>query len=282
MRGLYNNLKNTYVVYMILFDYFNIKGNVLYSTSNLLESIGLLVTTVNKRVLGNSRKGVKRTSTFLSKSKVIFNLQPFHTFMRYRMGMATYDELRLFLRELIPDVLPIPGDMESLQTLMTEKISEALIGAAQNISMKFRGYTDVLFREDDSSLKPEELIDHPLIISVVNQIRSLKGIVKEIATKEISLEEAIKRLTLYDPETILKESAGRQAKEFVVMGAVTKKFIKACLRVEDDALKRRDRDRASKAMVGDFSKQRMTLDSVRTANLYYPLLMTHGSLQRYE
>jgi hypothetical protein len=79
-----------------------------------------------------------------------------------------------------------------------------------------------------------------------------------VATRKIDLNEVIEKLQLFDPDSTLRESSGRKIKEFVVMGAVTKNFIKE---TKFDPLQMEART-ASMKIMADFMVQKMNLESM--------------------
>jgi len=267
-RGIIENFRNAFVVFTNLFDYFQLKGNQYFSEMTFVYSVANLITSVNKRFLSSSRKKrktlkpgqFKRSFLYLSNERLVSILKPYSLFMRYRMGIATYDELRLFLCSLTaasPEY-QIPATLAGINLEYSRLISHAIIGLAHNLGLKLRMYTQTLFRDKDSDVSYSTNKTHPLFYCIENRFTGLRGIVQKVAQRTISLEEVLKELTLFDPDAMLKESRGRKIRSTIVMGAIVKKFVSE---TKFDPLQMEPRTAAMKVMA-DFMVQKMNMDAM--------------------
>lgn len=263
IRGIVENFNNNYIVYTNLFDYFQLKGNPYYSSKDLLYSIGEFITSVNKRLLSSMKNKQKkehlkkRSLFYLSPQKVVRQLYPYSIFMKYRMNLATYDDLRTFLSKIVGNEYQIPCNMEGIRAEFDRLLMHAIVGVAFNIGLKLRKYTQELFNSKEG-LDLKKSIDHPLLICLENRFVGFQQLVKKVATRTISLEEVINELTLFDPDAMLKESSGRKIKSMIVMGTIVRKFISET-KFEPYQMEPRT---ASMKLMADFMVQKMGLDAM--------------------
>lgn len=257
---------------MNIFEYFYLKGNSFVSSKTLSFSIAELITSVNRRYLSSLRKDTyKNKSSALNKSRlpnrlylssyrVLALLQPYSLFMRFRMGLATYDEMRNFLAKLTKDheTYQIPSTLNGINCEYNRLITHAIIGVAHNIGVMLRKYTHTLFRSDNTDFVLKTFMDHPLLLGIENRLLGIQDLVKKVAKREISLEETVKELILFDPDAMLRESSGRKIKEAIVMGTLVKKF-QSETKFDPNQMEPRT---ASMKIMADFMVQKMNLTAM--------------------
>jgi len=134
LNGIVTNFRNIYIVYMTLFDYYFIKGNQAFYKSSLVVFVGILVSSVNQRVIsqfkGREDKLNKMRKSFLSKNRIINSLKPYDLFMKYRMGLATYDMLREFLAINSSSDYHLPSTMDGILEEYSRLMNNALVSVA--------------------------------------------------------------------------------------------------------------------------------------------------------
>lgn len=89
LRGIFDNLKNPLILYLILLDFITIKGNVFLGTLPLTDIVGKVYNRLVVRIGDNKKSWNPR---FLST-----NLLYFSTTVRHSLGLATVQELRSLL-----------------------------------------------------------------------------------------------------------------------------------------------------------------------------------------
>lgn len=131
IRGIVDNFHDYFTIFMNLFDYIHLKGNPCLYSGSLSFVVGNLITSVNRRLSFNSKdKKIKEKAKRFSSRKIIKSLTRYNTFMRYHMGIATYDELRTFLVHSVSEDYQIPHTFEGISQEIERLTSNAMVGIA--------------------------------------------------------------------------------------------------------------------------------------------------------
>jgi hypothetical protein len=177
LKGLINNFKNPHVVFLILYDYFKIKGNLYLSKYSLVELLFRLYHkfSIIKKI---SKDKISSKKKKFSPKKIFLNLNRNKLMMIKAMGLSldidfgyySYDKLRnLFTLLVKNDDYPIPG--EGVALLEYKRIlSQGMAGIIGKINNSIINNPDLLlskFEIEDKNL----LSDNPIFLSIYNTIK---------------------------------------------------------------------------------------------------------------
>jgi len=168
LKGIINNFKNSFIVFLILYDYFKIKNNLYISKLSLVDLVRRLYFKFPIKVYLKSRKKVITKMLNISYKK-------FKRFIALGLsldidfGYYSYDKLRnLFAIMVTNDNYHIPSEREAL--LEYKRIlSQGMANQVGKINNRIISNPDLLlskFEEEDKNL----LADNPIFIAVYNTI----------------------------------------------------------------------------------------------------------------
>jgi hypothetical protein len=175
LKGIINNFRNPQVVFIILYDYFKIKGNQYYCKYSLVE---LLFRLYYKFTVIDKINHKKRKIKNLSKSMIFLSLNKSKLLMIKALGLSldidfgyySYDKLRnLFTLLVTNDDYPIPGEREAL--LEYKRIlSQGMAGIVGKINNSIINNPELLLSKFDV-IDKNELSDNPIFLSIYNSIK---------------------------------------------------------------------------------------------------------------
>jgi hypothetical protein len=163
------------VVFIILYDYFKIKGNLYLSKYSLVE---LLFRLYHKFSIISNKSSKKQSLKKIIPKKIFINLNKNKLMMIKALGLSldidfgyySYDKLRnLFTLLVKNDDYPIPG--EGVALLEYKRIlSQGMAGIIGKINNNIINNPDLLlskFEIEDKNL----LSDNPVFLSIYNTIK---------------------------------------------------------------------------------------------------------------
>lgn len=215
---------------MYFVEFYLQRKNKYRSPLTFLRSVAEIICSANQRFRcsyqkrGKNDKRVRVTRFPTSVKRLIAKLEPLYTFSRYRMRLSTYDEMRSFLVRFSHESLyHIPSNMPDMMQAYENAFIMAVVGVGNDVKDRLKTYMDRLLNNEEFIFKDN--MNHPIMLAIENHFISLKRTLRKLASRELTIEEVLSDLILYDPDVFLKESSGRKIKEFIVMGTVVKKFI---------------------------------------------------------
>jgi len=166
------------VVFIILYDYFKIKGNLYLSKYSLVELLFRLYYKFSVINYTKSSKKISSKEVKFSKKKVFVSISRNKLIMFKALGLSldidfgyySYDKLRnLFTLLVKNDDYPIPG--EGVALLEYKRIlSQGMAGIIGKINNNIINNPDLLlskFEIEDKNL----LSDNPIFLSIYNTIK---------------------------------------------------------------------------------------------------------------
>nr|QIR30265.1 RNA-dependent RNA polymerase [Plasmopara viticola lesion associated mitovirus 42] len=243
IRGIVNNFHDYFTIFITLFDYIHLKGNPCLYSGSLSFVVGNLITSVNRRLSFNSKdKKIKEKAKRFSSRKIIKSLTRYNVFMRYHMGIATYDELRTFLVHSVSDDYQIPHTFEGITQEIERLTSNAMVGIAWNTCRKLPQFMNQL---DDKYAYGDKA--HPLFLCISNHLTSYWDVIMQAIQKKISLQKALTMVTLLDPEAISSYNSRDKIQEFLLGRKLCDKFVTES-RFDSYQMTPRQGDQALRAM----------------------------------
>lgn len=225
LRGIVENFRNPFIVLMYFVDFLFQKGNKNLSRQPLLYSVAELICSVNKRLLSSQKnrkdhlpsnhknKGLKVSRFYLSRGRLIQRLSPFYIFVRYRLGMCTYDDLRQFICNVLPDsIITPPSTDRQMKFEFDTLFLLAISSVGEDVKKRLNTYMDRLL-QPNVDLVVKDNLSHPIMLTLENHFIRLKLVLQNIAKRYVTVEETLKELILFDPDMFLKEPRGRVIKE---------------------------------------------------------------------
>lgn len=167
LKGIINNFKNPFTVFLILYDYFKIKGNLYLIKFSLVD---LLRRLYYKFPFTKFIKGKKITKMMNLSRKKFIMIKALSLSLDIDFGYYSYDKLRnLFTTLVNNDDYPIPGDEVAL--LEYKRIlSQGMAGIVGSINNRIITNPKLLlskFEVEDKNL----LNDNPVFVAIANTIR---------------------------------------------------------------------------------------------------------------
>jgi len=216
LKGIINNFMVPHVVFIILYDYFKIKGNLYLSKYNLVELLFRLyykfsiIKNTNKTIKKNSLKKIIPKMNFISlnKNKLIM-IKALGLSLDIDFGYYSYDKLRNLFTILVKnDDYPIPG--EGVALLEYKRIlSQGMAGIIGKINNSIINNPDLLlskFEIEDKNL----LSDNPIFLSIYNTIKQSWLIVQTWdLSDDIILHNASKEIQDLDIENIFNKDRNK-------------------------------------------------------------------------
>jgi len=177
LKGIINNFKVPHVVFIILYDYFKIKGNLYLSKYNLVELLFRLYykfSIIQKNKISNKKRSLKKIipkKNFISLNRnKLTMIKALGLSLDIDFGYYCYDKLRNLFTILVKnDDYPIPG--EGVALLEYKRIlSQGMAGIIGKINNNIINNPDLLlskFEIEDKNL----LSDNPIFLSIYNTIK---------------------------------------------------------------------------------------------------------------
>lgn len=155
MRGIIENIKNKFICFNILFDYFFIKGNGYYAKTSLVSSVSELY----YRLLKNSVIGKNK---ILSYKRILGILEPYNFLLRYKLGVSTYDEIRNYLARYTgnQEDAPLPNS-QVVPEIISGVLSIAVIGVVHNSLNRINDFYQQLGVEKQTKFSLNTIFEEP-------------------------------------------------------------------------------------------------------------------------
>jgi hypothetical protein len=226
LKGIINNFKNPFVVFIILYDYFKIKNNLYTSKFSLVELLHRLYfkfsITKSKKVNLSLNKSKKQTKIFLNLSyNKLKMVKALALSLDIDFGYYNYDKLRnLFTLLVTNDQYEIPG--EGVALLEYKRIlSQGMMGIVGKINSSIINNPDLLlskFEIEDKNL----LADNPVFISIYNTIKQSWKIVQAWDLSDsVVLHNASKEITDLDIESIFNKDRNK-IRSLITVGSIVR------------------------------------------------------------
>jgi hypothetical protein len=169
LKGIISNFKNPFIVFLILYDYFKIKGNIYLSNFSLVDLLNRLYFKFPFPIY--SKKLKRNSLIFLNISKNKLKMvKALSLSLDIDFGYYNYDKLRsLFTILVTNEMYQIPG--EGVALLEYKRIlSQGMAGIVGKINNSIINNPDLLlskFEVEDKNL----LSNHTMFIAIYNTIK---------------------------------------------------------------------------------------------------------------
>lgn len=200
MRGIIDNIRNPFIVFQILFDYYHIKGNLPSYQHSLVLTVAEIMRALSLHKISQKGKilGVKR---------LMWRLEPFSVFMRFRFGLITYDELRKFFAVNVrSEEYMIGPQWKVILEEFSRVLSLGLTGMAWSSVKRISGiYQQIKMNPTKwgyQDLMIEENVPLPIIQAIFDNVDTLTEMSMMLQLQEITLEKAMDVLLLIDIDSI--------------------------------------------------------------------------------
>jgi hypothetical protein len=224
LKGIINNFRNPFVVFIILYDYFKIKNNLYTSKFSLVELTYRLYhkfsLAKNVRFDSSTNKKVKKIFLNLSYSKLKM-IKALSLSLDIDFGYYNYDKLRnLFAIMVTNDQYPLPG--EGVALLEYKRIlSQGMAKIVGKINNSIINNPDLLLSKFENEDK-NELSDNPVFISIFNTIvRSWKIVQSWDLSDSIILHNASKEIQDLDIESIFNKDRNK-IRSLITVGSIVR------------------------------------------------------------
>jgi len=197
LRGILTNINNIYILYNILFEYFQIRGNTFMFKGSIMD---LCVSLVREFQIA-SRSRVSSYKSLLGK------LQPYNLFMRISFGYATYDEIRYFfaVNVIHNDIYMVGPNLQVILSELDRVLGEVLVNQAWQAVKKISSIFDLLIEMDEQSTRLKDYSPHPLVRAIINNLQRLAKYSENLVADGITLKKAMEKSPLLDVEAIYSE-----------------------------------------------------------------------------
>lgn len=224
LKGIINNFKNPFVVFLILYDYFKIKGNPYLLKFSLVDLLNRLYykfpfTNFNKKSKKDKRPNQIKLLK-LSKRKNVM-IKALSLSLDIDFGYYSYDKLRsLFALLVTNDNYPLPDERVAL--LEYKRIlSQGMAGIVGKINKSVISNPDLLlskFEVEDKNL----LNDNPVFIAIYNSIRrSWETVQSWDLSDSIILHNAAKEIQDLDINSIFNKDRNK-IRSLLTVGTIIK------------------------------------------------------------
>jgi len=220
LKGIITNFKNPFIVFLILYDYFKIKGNLYLSSFSLVELLNRLYfkfpfTIYNKRLK-------KDSLTFLNISKNKLKMvKALSLSLDIDFGYYNYDKLRsLFCILVTNEQYQIPG--EGVALLEYKRIlSQGMAGIVGKINNSVINNPDLLLSKFDVEDK-NLLNNHPMFIAIYNTIKQSWNTVQSWDLSDsVTLHNAAKEIQDLNIESIFNKDRNKVL-SLVTIGSIVR------------------------------------------------------------
>jgi len=202
ITGIINNVMNPFIVFMILFDYFFIKGNVYIASGTLLSIVCRFYKYAELKALSKSKRFVSLPKRGYSSTFSL--LYPFNFTLRQIFNINTLDDQRSFLGKYTKNSeYSVPTSSVIIQEEISRVYKGALLGMVYNSIRKTNRLFDKIM---NLALKLNFTIDTfvqlPIFNAIYNHIANLVNISKGFSKDQLTLNEAVRTLLLLDIDAI--------------------------------------------------------------------------------
>jgi len=202
ITGIINNVMNPYIVFMMLFDYFFIKGNRYIATGTLLSVVCRFYKYAELRAINKSKRFVNVPKRGYNSTFSL--LYPFNFTLRQIFGINTLDDQRSFLSMYTKNSeYMVPASAAVIQEEISRVYKGALLGMVYNAIRKTNRLFDKIM---NLALKLNFTIDTfvqlPIYVAIYNHIASLVDISKGFALDKLTLTDVVRTLLLLDIDAI--------------------------------------------------------------------------------
>lgn len=139
-----------------------------------------------KPIMRVKYKGENRS--YLSKKRVIRLLEPLHIVLRFKSGIATLDEIRLFLGNN-SKIFSLPATRDQAYECMQWHINNAIVLGNLGGSRLIKNYVNDLFGDNSIQIDFSEFPDHPLFLGIYNQFHFMSQALDMIMEEDYKLDQ---------------------------------------------------------------------------------------------
>jgi len=204
ITGIINNVMNPFLVFMILFDYFFIKGNIYIASGTLLGIVCRFYKYTELRALNKSKRFTKVPQRGYNSTFSL--LYPFNFTLRQIFGLNTLDDQRSFLSKYTKNSeYSVPTGNEVIQEEISRVFKGALLGMVYNSIRKTnRLFAKIMNLSVTLKISLDIFLQLPIYSAIYNHIANLVNISKGFSRDKLSLNEAVRTLLLLDIDAIAK------------------------------------------------------------------------------
>jgi hypothetical protein len=202
ITGIIDNIMNPYIVFMMLFDYFFIKGNRYIATGTLLSVVCRFYKYTELKALNKSKRFVNVPKRGYSSTFSL--LYPFYFTLRQVFNLNTLDDQRSFLgRYTKNSEYSVPTSSAVIQEEISRVYKGALLGMVYNSIRKTNRLFDKIMKLAGLlGFTIETFVQLPIFVAIYNHIVSLVNISKGFSRDQLTLTEAVRTLLLLDIDAI--------------------------------------------------------------------------------
>jgi hypothetical protein len=193
---------NPYIVFMMLFDYFFIKGNVYIASGTLLSIVCRFYKYTELRELNKSKRFVRIPRRGINSTFSL--LYPFCFTLKQIFGFNTLDDQRSFLGMYTKNSeYSVPTSSAVIQEEISRVYKGALLGMVYNSIRKTNRLFDKIMNLSLTlKITIDTFLQLPIFNAIYNHIVSLVNISKGFSRDKLSLNEAVRTLLLLDIDAI--------------------------------------------------------------------------------
>lgn len=205
LNGIVSNIKNYYIVLSIMFEYIFNKGNTLNYQGTLLFR---LASFYNKLMRSENRYKTFN-KRIISIPKFINMLTPYYFFMRFNLGITTYDEMRNFISKYVNqcEEYMLPTRNIVLEEF-SRVISLGLVGMVWNSVRQIQCiFTQIVSDPNKfgyNTTRVEDKTPLPIVQAIFNHIENLHSLSMKILMNKFDLNQVQEYLLHLDIDAISK------------------------------------------------------------------------------
>jgi hypothetical protein len=201
LKGIALNLKNPFIVFTIIFDYFMIKGNLCLVKGSLRNLIGNLYQGISFREVIKTSKTKKIKILRFRKPYLLQRLKLLDFGMRYSLGLLTYDSLRSLFCYYSKDSswYPIANCSTiplEVRRVLSESVKESVktgVSSVLKLSEQFNKYLAILGLEDWNIVS-----SFPIYHGIRNYLNRIDEVTNSMTSESFNLYELSKELNFLD------------------------------------------------------------------------------------
>nr|UTQ48822.1 RNA-dependent RNA polymerase [Monilinia fructicola mitovirus 5] len=215
LRGIITNINNIFILYNILFDFYQLKGNLYTGSKTLLDVCIILIRAMPQKVVGTKKK-------FFGPANLRGRLLPYQLFMRIAFDIASYDEIRNFFATNVTknDEYMIGTNMKVIHSEIERVLSLVLVGQAWLAVKRIAAISPQLAKK---AMRTRNGSPHPVIRAIMNNIERLVNYSKTLMLQTITLKQSMEKSPLLDIDAIFSQQRNKYA--MVNMnGLIARKF----------------------------------------------------------
>jgi hypothetical protein len=194
VKGIALNIKNPFIVFTILFDYFIIKGNLCLIRGSISHLVG-------KLYLGIKFNEPKGKILYFRIPYLVKRLQFLNFGMRYSLGINNYDSTRNFICRhsynndwyQIPDLSTIPFEMNRVLDRSVKGLVKEGINSTSKLHEQFKRYFALCGLEDWNIIG-----SFPMFYAIKHYVERLLEIQSSWTEENFSLYEISKEVSFLD------------------------------------------------------------------------------------